>query len=125
MPSTDRCTPRARRGAALLEAIVALTILATAGAAVVAIAAQSAHAVERAQAADENSRRASAFLDAVALWPREDLDRHLGVREQGHWLMAVDHPSSSVYAITLADSGGGRVLLRTALYRPAGLADAP
>lgn len=125
MPRTDGRIPGARHGAALLEAIVALTILATAGAAVVAIAAQSAHAVERAQIADADNRQASAFLDAVALWPREDLDRHLGVREQGPWLMAVDHPSPAVYAVTLADSAGGRVLLRTALYRPAGLADAP
>src|SRR5688500_8489510 len=95
---------RERRGAVLLEAIAALTILATAGAAIVAMAAQSARAVEHARVADTESLRASSFLDAVYLWPREDLDRHLGVREQGSWLMAVDRPARHLYVVTLADS---------------------
>lgn len=115
---------RARRGAVLLEAIAALTILATAGAAVVAMAAQSARAVEHARLADAESLRASTFFDAVFLWPREDLDRHLGVREQGSWLMAVDRPSRHLYVVTLADSAGRAILLRTVLYRPSRSADA-
>lgn len=106
-----------RRGAVLLEAIVALTILAVAGAAMVALANDSARAVARATAADAAMRRASAFLDAVALWPREDLDRHLGRREQGDWLMTIDRPAENLYSVTLADSSGTRVLLRTELYR--------
>lgn len=114
----------ARRGAVLLEAIAALTILATAGAAVVAMAAQSARAVEHARLADAESLRASTFFDAVFLWPREDLDRHLGVREQGSWLMAVDRPSRHLYVVTLADSAGRAILLRTVLYRPSRSADA-
>lgn len=107
----------ARPGAVLLEALVALTILAVAGAAVVALAADSARAVERAATADAAVQRASAFLDAVALWPREDLDRHLGTRGEGPWRMTVDRPVPTLYAVALADSGGRRVLLATVLYR--------
>ena len=106
-----------RRGAVLLEAIVALTILAVAGAAVVALASDSARAVARAAAADETTQRASAFLDAVALWPREDLDRHLGARPEGEWRLIVERPTPTLYTVTLADSSASRSILRTILYR--------
>jgi type II secretory pathway pseudopilin PulG len=101
----------------LLEAIVALTILAVAGGAVVALATDSARAVERAAAADVATRKASALLDAVALWSREDLDRHLGARDEGPWRMVVDRRTPTLYMVTLADSSGNRALLRTVLYR--------
>ena len=114
MPHVRR---KRRGGVVLLEAIVALTILAVAGGAVVALATDSARAVERATAADVQTRAASALLDAVALWPREDLDRHLGAREQGAWRMVVDRPTPTLYAVTLVDSSGTHVLLRTVLYR--------
>ncbi len=114
-----------RAGVALLEAIVALTILATAGAAVVVLAADSARAVERASTADTDTRTASALFDAVALWPREDLDRHLGAREEGVWQMTVDRASPTLYAVTVTDSAGHRVLLHTVLYRPEATHGAP
>jgi hypothetical protein len=107
----------ARRGAALLEALVAVAILGTAGVAFVAIGAESAEVVRRAQAADEESRAASAFLEAVALWPREDLDRRLGSRRQGPWVLRVDRPWPALYVASLRDSSDRRELLRTALYR--------
>jgi type II secretory pathway pseudopilin PulG len=118
-----RCAPR---GAALLEVIVALTILAVAGTAAAEHARACADAVARARRADDETRRASALLDAVALWPREDLDRRLGARPQGPWTMVVERESSTLYVVTLADSArvasdgaalSGRTLLRTALYR--------
>ena len=107
----------ARAGVVLLEAIVSLTILAIAGGAVVALATDSARAVERARAADTATARASAFLDAIALWPREDLDRHLGARDEGPWRLIVDRPAPALYSVTLADSAGTHVLLHTVLYR--------
>ena len=109
--------PRVRRGAVLLEAIVALTILAIAGAVIVALAADSARAIERAASADAATRRASAFLDAVALWPREDLDRHLGARPEGEWKLIVERPTQTLYTVTLADSTATKTILRTTLFR--------
>jgi type II secretory pathway pseudopilin PulG len=117
---------RGRAGAALLEVVVALTIFAVAGAAAAEHSRACADAVTRARLSDEEMRRASALLDAVALWPREDLDRRLGARAQGPWTMVVDRETPTLYVVTLADSarvdGGGRLaagrtLLRTALYR--------
>lgn len=95
-----------------------MTILAIAGGAAVALVTDSVHAVRRAAEADGETARASALLDAVALWPREDLDRHLGKREQGAWMMVVGRPTPVLYVVTLSDSSGDRQLLRTTLYRP-------
>ncbi len=107
-----------RPGAALLEVIVALTILATSGATVVTLMAQSSHAVRRARETETELRRASALFDAVALWTRDDLDRHLGSRRQGPWMMHVDRTAQTLYSVALTDSLGARDLLNTTLFRP-------
>jgi type II secretory pathway pseudopilin PulG len=110
--------PRGESGVALLEAIVALTILGIAGTSAVVMASESARTVRRAREADAEVREASAFLDAVSLWSREDLDRHLGSRAEGPWRLRVDRPTQTLYTVALTDSAGGPELLRTALFRP-------
>lgn len=115
MPTGDR---RARRGVVLLEVMIALVILATAGTAFVSMAAESERALVRARTVEKEMRAANAFMNAVALWPREDLDRHLGDRHQGHWIMRVDRPLEELYEVTLSDSSRRHVLIRTSLYRP-------
>jgi type II secretory pathway pseudopilin PulG len=107
-----------RSGVALLEAIVALVIFAMAGVAALSMAAEVSRAVRDARVAEEELRGASAFLEAVALWPRADLDRRLGDRRQGPWLMRVDRPAPELYVITLSDSLGAATILRTSLFRP-------
>jgi len=109
-------------GAALLEVIIALAILATAAASMLAVATQAARAVERVRAAEAEIRAANAFLTAVSLWTREDLDRRLGDREQGAWRLRVDRPAETLYVVILSDSLE-RELLRTSLYRPRALRD--
>lgn len=108
---------RSRSGAALLEALVALTILATAGAAIVVFATDAFRAVVLARAADAEVRRANALLEAVTLWPREDLDRHLGDRAQGPFRMVIQRPVPTLYTVVLTDSTRRRQILRTAIYR--------
>lgn len=111
---------RVRRGAALLEVIVALTILSIAGGSALAVATQSAAAIGRVREKDAELRSASALLHSVVLWPREDLDRHLGTRRQGHMLMRVERSDQQLYTIVLMDSLGGN-LLRTDVFRPESL----
>ena len=106
------------RGAALLEVLVALAILAIAGVTLLSALGESVQALERSLARDREISSASAFLNVVALWPREDLDRRLGWREQGRWRLRIDRPEPELYAVTLADSTGMRMLLTTVLYRP-------
>jgi type II secretory pathway pseudopilin PulG len=101
----------------LLEAMVALVILGSAGITVVSLVAESARAVERAREAEKEMRAANALFSAVALWTREDLDRHLGDRHQGRWIMRVDRPRPDLYTATLSDSGTRAQVLRTSQYR--------
>lgn len=109
---------RARRGAALIEAIIALTILTTAALSLVALSAQGSRTIAQARAAETEMRRASAFMDVVTLWTRADLDRRLGTREQGPWKLRIDRPTPALYELTLLDSTETRELLRTSVYRP-------
>jgi type II secretory pathway pseudopilin PulG len=107
-----------RGGVVLLEALVALVILATAGAAAVTMAAECARDIQRIAEAERNLRAASAFLDVVSLWSRDDLNRHLGSRMQGVWMMRVDRPAPTLYVTSLTDTATKVELLRTSLYRP-------
>jgi type II secretory pathway pseudopilin PulG len=109
---------RQRRGAVLLEAMAALAILASAAVVMVSFAAENARAVERARGAETEMRAANTFFSAVALWSRDDLDRHLGDRHQGHWIMNVARGRPTLYVVTLSDSTRRTVILRTSLYRP-------
>jgi hypothetical protein len=102
----------------LLEAIVALTILTVASLASVGMVRQGIESVRRAQEAEHDVRKASAFMEAIALWPRADLDRHLGNRAEGPWRLQIDRPVPTLYLVALTDSLSRRELVRTALYRP-------
>lgn len=109
---------RSRDGMTLLEVIVALALVGAVAGSVLGLATQSWHAVRSARDADRSLVDASAFMHAVALWPREDLDRHLGDRRQAPWRLRIDRPSPTLYTVALTDSSGTRTLLATSLYRP-------
>jgi len=108
--------PRGESGAALLEAIVAVSILGASGVALAAQMQQTYEAVRRAGAAERGFLDASAFLDAVALWPREDLDRRLGDRRNGPWRLEITR-SEQTYGVTIRDSTGRQTLATTVFYR--------
>lgn len=106
----------AKPGAALLEVLIALAILASAGGSAMMMASQAARAVEHARAAEAEVRVADAFLTAVSLWTSEDLELRLGDRVQGSWRLRIDRPVPPLYVVVLRDSLD-RVLLRTSLHR--------
>ncbi len=109
---------RSRRpGAVLLEVMVALAVLATVGGTAAWMCSESIRAVGRAHAAEAEIRRAQRFLSAVSLWPREDLDRHLGGTAQGPWRLHVERVRPDLYEIALTDTASSRALLESALYR--------
>lgn len=115
---------RSEAGAGLLETVAAVTIVAFAGVAAVTAVGESMAAVRNAREADAELRAANAFMEAVALWPREDLERRLGDRPQGPWRLVIERPLPTLYTVMLTDSTGGRALLRTSLYRPEPIEDA-
>lgn len=103
---------------ALLEVIVAMTILVIAALSTVAWVSQAVDSVVRAGAAAAAADSASDYLDRIALWPREDLDRHLGPRQEGVWSVTVERTTSVLYTVTMRDSTDSHTILRTTLYRP-------
>jgi type II secretory pathway pseudopilin PulG len=104
-------------GSALLEVVVGLAILGTAGTSAVIAASEVARSVQVAREAEDESRRASAFMDAATLWTRDDLDRRLGERPQGPWKMRIQRIDPMLYELELADSLTGLTVLRTSVYR--------
>lgn len=117
--ATEVVVRRGRSGVVLLEAMVALAVFAVAGASIVVLSNEAFTAARRANAAERELGRASAFLDIVALWTSDDLMRRLGERRQGPWRLRIDAPADAWFAVALGDSTG-RVLLRTEVYRPRG-----
>jgi hypothetical protein len=114
------------RGAALLEALAALAILSITAVAVLSLAGESIVLLDRVQRTEREMVRASALLDAVALWPAVVLDQHLGDRPQGDWRLRIEK-QGPLYHIVLADTATSRLLLRTAVHRrsPGAAARAP
>ena len=106
----------ATRGAALLEALVALALLGTVGSAAAWSATESLRAVQRMHAREAEQRAAARLLTAVSLWPRDDLDRHLGKTAEGPWRLYIERPTSTIYTVTLSDTAGAPVL-QAAIYR--------
>jgi hypothetical protein len=88
-----------------------------AGLSIVMFATESGRTLVHMRDNEREMRRASALLDAVALWPRRDLDRHLGDRRQGPWRMQVQRITETLYTVVITDSIERREILRTALYR--------
>lgn len=119
MNATRRRAPRRRAGAALLEAIVALAVFGTAGSAALVLVRDSARTVDHARVAESRVRDADAFMAAVSLWTREDLDRRLGDRAQGAWRLVLLRPEPNLYEVALRDTLTDVVVLSTVLHRPA------
>src|SRR6266699_2387326 len=72
-------------------------LLGTVGSAAAWSATEALRAVQRMHARESDQRLAARFITAVSLWPREDLDRHLGDRPQGPWRLRIDRPLRTVY----------------------------
>lgn len=109
---------RVKPGMVLLEAVVALTILAVGGVSAVALAAASLAAIDRAGRAERANERASQFLDAVSLWTPADFDRHLGNRQEGPWMLSIGRPTPMLYVVSLRDTATSRTIFTTSIFRP-------
>jgi type II secretory pathway component PulJ len=108
---------RNARGAVLLEAVIALAILASVGGTAAWMASESIRSVGHVHEEENRVRAAARLLTAVSLWPRQDLDRHLGNTSQGSWRLLVDRVGPTLYAVAIVDSATGKVTLRSSLFR--------
>jgi type II secretory pathway pseudopilin PulG len=100
-----------------MEVVVALAILAIVGGGLFGVAAESMSRVENAGRRERDLLAANNLMSAVALWSREDLDRRLGERRQGPWILEIERVSARVYAARIRDTMTHELMLATALYR--------
>ncbi len=94
-----------------------MTIFSIASAVTLIGAGQARHSVALARMSEDRLNAASAFMDRVVLWPRDDLDRHLGAHTQGDWWLDIEHPVPQLYSIALLDGRSHVKLLDTMVYR--------
>jgi len=107
------------RGVALLEVLIALAILAGAAVAVVSLLAEMSDHEWRAEVTEARLADEERLLTALTLLARDDLDRRLGQRTVGPYLVEVQRPDRALYRLTVGTaSDGSRPELATLVYRP-------
>lgn len=107
---------RPERGAILLEVLAALTIFGLSALATLELFNQLGESERRAQAAERRLVDADRLLTAYTLLARDDLDRRLGPRTVGPYVVEVQRPAPSLYRITIGDTAA--LDLATLVHRP-------
>lgn len=110
---------RAESGVALLEALVALAILGTAGLAMVAVVDAGLRGERDAREREQTLATEERVLAAATLLQRGELDQRLGRRTVGELLVDVQRPERTLYRIAVlqAESPQAEDLV-TVVYRP-------
>jgi type II secretory pathway pseudopilin PulG len=114
--------PRAgrNRGAALLEAIVALAIVSIAGLSMLELVSASQRERNRLDDYERLVAGADRVLTAMVLLTRQDLDRRLGTHAVAAYAVNVTRPEEALYRISVGDSLTPEVeLLTTVVFREA------
>ena len=107
---------RQRTGAALIEALVALVLLATTGVAMLSHVLQSMEAARLAVRRDIEMRTASAALDRVRLWSSSEIAIRMGHTRLPCCEMIIQPLSSALYHVVLVDTLTGATMLETTIY---------
>ena len=107
------------RGVVLLEVLVALAILSTAGLTLLELVADSLRAERGARERERALVVAARVLTALTLLKREDLDRRLGRHPIGELIADVERPEPTLYRIAITRPTSPDVEdLATVVYRP-------
>ncbi|HWH04759.1 MAG TPA: hypothetical protein VN674_13785 [Gemmatimonadales bacterium] len=93
--------PRAERGIALLEVLAAVVILTIAGLSFVSLIAQATDASRVVRDREKEQADESRLLTAATLLTRDDLDRRLGARTIGPYVVTVARPERTLYRIAV------------------------
>lgn len=97
---------------------MALLLVATTAASAIALVQQAAAVDARGAQHERRLREADRLLASVSLWPRDEIDRHLGVRPQGPWVLEIQQRAPGLYDVVVLEKVTARVWLQSALYRP-------
>ena len=107
---------RQRTGAALIEALVALVLLATTGVAMASHVLQTIELARLAVRRDNEVRAASAALDRVRLWTGSEIAMRMGRTRLSCCELAIQPLSSALYHVAVVDTLTGATLLETTIY---------
>jgi type II secretory pathway component PulJ len=116
--------PSARAGSALLDVVVALTLLGSSGIALIALVGQTARTMRHVAFTERETRLAARELDRFVLYDRAQLVAMVGRRELRDWSIDVEQVDSDLFDVAIAPSDTVPSLLRTTVYRPDSI-DAP
>jgi type II secretory pathway pseudopilin PulG len=105
------------RGAALLEVLVALVIVALAGTAVVGTLTAGLDAEGAARARERRLAAAERVLAATTLLRRGELDQRIGDHVVGEFVVRIQRPERSLYRVAIADPASGVEELVTVAFR--------
>jgi len=109
---------RNNRGVVLLEVLVAVVILATAGIGLVELVGSALHAERDARLRERTVATEERLLSALTLLTRKELDQRIGRRHVGEFIVDVQRPEQTLYRIALLQDQSPRVEdLVTVVYR--------
>jgi Tfp pilus assembly protein PilV len=110
---------KGRGGFALLEALLALAILGTAGLSLVALVRAGLASEQRAREQERAMATASRVLTAMTLLTRPELDQRLGMHAVGEFAVEVQRPERTLYRLALRVAATPSLeTLVTVVYRP-------
>jgi type II secretory pathway pseudopilin PulG len=108
-------------GATLLEAMVALALLAGAGTSLLAALSASIRSDTELQRREAALRSAHRVLTAMSLLTRDELDQRIGRHPVGEFIAEVQRPEPTLYRLSIAEARApGVEALMTVVYRPDG-----
>jgi hypothetical protein len=109
---------RNERGVVLLEVLVAIVILATAGIGLVELVGFGLHAERDASRRESTLATEECLLSALTLLNRKELDQRIGRRQIGEFIVDVQRPEHALYRIALLQDQSPQVEdLVTVVYR--------
>ena len=106
-----------RQGFALLEVLVGIALLGSAGLGLVLALRQAAVAEAAAAEQERHLSAADRVLAAMTLLQASELDQRIGSHRVGEFVVRVARPEPTLYRLALADTGADREILTTVVFR--------
>jgi type II secretory pathway pseudopilin PulG len=111
---------RNKRGVALLEVLIAVVVLATAGIALVELVGAGLRGEREAQQREQTLAAEERVLAAMTLLNRTELDQRIGRRQIGEFIVDVQRPERTLFRIAVLQQQSAHVEdLVTVVYRRA------
>ncbi len=109
---------RRDRGIALLEVLIAIGILGTAGLAVIGMLRQASVAEAASRMEERTVQSAGRVLSALTLLGRAELDQRIGLHPLGEFAVEIQRPEAALYRVAVSRlDRPERTLLVTVVYR--------